>query len=396
MVSTRLGIALDATRVRIVLLRGDRLVHAAEAEPGEDAPLEETLQSLLAAAPLPRWPRPSATVALGPSYSQIRRLSGLPELADPRLLEGAIQEGVSRFFTGIPGEAAITGVVRDGPGHAWAGALNRGVVARVLQGCARARVQVRAVVPAVVALAPLCGDGAHRWGDGNVVAEFTTRHGALVTTGRRRPGPEPLAPELVLDSAADLPDLRFADAYAAARVRGSERLALRFGRADTPAWRISVAAAALALALAGAVWLPARRSAAAEREAAAELSRLTTQRRRAATTRRELERTNAALAQITSFTDASRSPVRLLARFAAVLPQGSALVSIEGDSAGGALVALAPRASMVLGALERIPEIEAGEISGPVTREVAAGRPVERVSVRFRFRRHTPSHARGR
>jgi hypothetical protein len=123
---------------------------------------------------------------------------------------------------------------------------------------------------------------------------------------------------------------------------------------------------------------------------------LTAQRRKAAATRKELERTNVALAQITGFPDASRSPVRFLARFATVLPPGCALVSIEGDSVGGSLVALAPRATMVLGAMERIPELEAGEISGPVTREVAAGTPVERVSVRFRFRRHTPSPTRGR
>jgi hypothetical protein len=97
----------------------------------------------------------------------------------------------------------------------------------------------------------------------------------------------------------------------------------------------------------------------------------------------ELRRVTAALDEVAAF-DASRRPATtLLAELTRALPDGAAMVALRIDSAGGSLVAVAPRAPAVLMPLERVPGIRAPEIVGPVTREVLGGREVERVTVRF-------------
>jgi hypothetical protein len=92
----------------------------------------------------------------------------------------------------------------------------------------------------------------------------------------------------------------------------------------------------------------------------------------------------AALDQVAALEARRQSPTLFLGALARALPRGSALVEVRVDSAGGNLVAVAPRAAALLPALERIAGAAPLEIAGPVTREHVAGQTLERMTVRFR------------
>src|SRR5881296_3715873 len=84
--TTRIGLALARDAVRAVAVRRRRILWAAEAplEPG--AALDAAIRSLLAAAPVPRFPRPVLSAAIGPQASQVRLVAGLPDIQDSETL----------------------------------------------------------------------------------------------------------------------------------------------------------------------------------------------------------------------------------------------------------------------------------------------------------------------
>lgn len=392
--SVSIGVALGAAEVRVVVLRGGRVAAASEAELGPgDAPAE-AIAELLAAAPVPRWPRPAVTVALGPSRAQVRRVAGLPATVDARVLAGVLREGAGRFFlrNGVP--PLTTGVRVESPGTVLAAALDRDAVRAAEEGCRRAGFRLAAVVPAVAVLGAGVADSRVLWRDGSVAAEVEMEDGRTLSVRRLGAaatplgGPEP-APVAALAPLGERAG-RFADAYGAALLRRDEPLALRPGgegapERPVPTWRLAIPLAMAVVALAFAAVAPAWRATSAGDEAAARLSALGPRRARAAEARRQLDDVTAALGEASAFSAGSRSPTVLLAGITRALPPGAALVSLTVDTAGGEAVALAPRAAAVLSAMERVPGIEAPAIVGAVTRETAAGRAVERVGVRFSF-----------
>jgi hypothetical protein len=101
--------------------------------------------------------------------------------------------------------------------------------------------------------------------------------------------------------------------------------------------------------------------------------------------RQRVEQVTLALDEVARFSEARRSPLALLAALTAALPAASAIVTLKVDSAGGTIVALAPRAALIVTQLEAVEAIVAPEITGPVSREIVAGRELERVTVRFRL-----------
>jgi hypothetical protein len=278
----------------------------------------------------------------------------------------------------------------EAPGIVWAGALDEPAARAAEAGCRAAGLQVDAFVPAAVALAHGLEDGRHLWADGAVAAEVEVAGGTL-TAVRRLSAATAQGDARPVAALAALGEQgwRFADAYGAAVLPAAEPLAVRRGeggrrREDVPPWRLGVAAAAACIALAGAAVAPAWRAMQAEERAAATLAQVQRQRRAASAAERELATVTRALREVAAFDSARRSPILALADLARALPEGSALVAVRADTAGGSIVALAPRAAAVMAPLERVPGIGSPEIVGPVTSEVAAGRRVERVTVRFR------------
>jgi hypothetical protein len=390
--STAVGIAIGAGEVRAVVLKAGRVVAASEVEVGPHDSLADAVAEVLAGAPVPKLPRPTVVAALGPSRSQVRRITGLPPVTDPRVLADILREGTPRFFLQNGTPLVTTGVRIESPGTAWGAALDADAVRAAEEGCRRAGFRLTAILPAVAVLSAGLSGERLVWRDGAVTAEVVPGAGGRIESVRRLPPAAAVesgdaVPAAALAEVGEQAPL-FAAAYGAAAAGADEVLAFRPGAhaartGHVPAWRLALAGTALAAALAFFAVAPARREHRAEAAASARLEQLARTRAQAARTRQDLDDVTGALAEVADFSARRRSPTLLLASLTRALPVGTALVSFRMDSAGGSVVALAPRAASVVSALERVPGVVAPEILGAVTREAAAGRQVERVTVRF-------------
>ena len=92
-----------------------------------------------------------------------------------------------------------------------------------------------------------------------------------------------------------------------------------------------------------------------------------------------------ALAQVATFDASRRSVTLILAQLERALPENAALVTVRLDTAGGTMVILAPRAAAALAALDSVPAVVAPVIIGPVTKEMAGTRELERATIQFRL-----------
>ncbi len=389
-----LGLAVSASALRLVAVRGSSVIWAGECA-RDESPLASQLARLIATLPVRRWPRPRVVVAVGPSVSQVKRISGLPPLTDMGALTAVVREGAGRFFlrNGIP--LVTTGVRVVEPGIAWSAAIEQPAVAEIEQACDAARLRLVSIVPALVVLGRALQDRNIVWGDGDArsVAEFD--RGVLARTTRYA-GNEPAAPPTPVRALASLGDgaWRYADAYGAAVHPPADAMAVRRDRGETrapvAAWRPVVAGAACALAVLAALSAPIFAARRAERTAVARVATLARTRAVALGGERELASVTGALAEVAAF-DATRRPATtLIAAIARALPEGSALVALRTDTATGTAVVLAPQSAALLARLEKSPSIVAPEMAGPVTREAAGAAPLERVTVRFRLSPATP------
>lgn len=394
--SIRIGLAVSIDSVRMVAVRDERILWAGESPIDEDAPLERAVGKLLAQITVPRWPRPRVFAAIGPAQAQVKRLSGLPPVTDARVVAQLVRESPGRFFlkNGIP--LTTTGVRLAGKEEAWGGALDEPVVRAIADVCRRQRLSLRGIVPTVLVLGRSIEGDRIVWRDGDVAAELTLKEGALdeirrLPSGREHDEGSPTlrAPLGALGEEA----WRFADAYAAAMTRDDEPLAARPGRAATdearrvPRWRIAIAACALGLTALAAAFAPGVAAARASRHAARSLHELGPTRAAVVRAEADLNLVSGALDEVSGFENGRRSTIGFLAALSDALPPTAQLVAVRLDSAGGNLVVLSPRAGDALSRVERLGDVEAPEIVGPVTREYVGQQEKERVTIRFRWRR---------
>jgi hypothetical protein len=287
---------------------------------------------------------------------------------------------------------------RDGDSEGWSAAIEQPVIAELEAACRSHGLRLAAVMPtlAVIPLA-LHGDSL-TWDDGEVCALVTLSGGRLTSMRRTAAdaaapasGPEavPLAVPGLAALGAD--GWRFADAYGAAVASVRDPLAYRPARAAsaTPIRKSRLVAAgiACAIAMASAVLGPTLVSRHAAAQATGALAALAHQRRAAEGAESDLVHVSRALDEVAAF-DSDRHPAVLLVNdLARALPTGGGLVTLRVDSAGGTLVALAPRAAILIERLEHVPGLTTPTFVGPVTREVAAGSEVERVAIHFSWAR---------
>ena len=126
----RIGVGVGADALRLVYVRRGRVRWSGEMDfEGADT-LERALPELLRQSPLPRWPRPVVTVAVGPFATQLKRVTGLPPLSDPRLTASLIRENQSRFFMRNGQPLLTTGVRTIEDGAAWVGSRPCGPAVR--------------------------------------------------------------------------------------------------------------------------------------------------------------------------------------------------------------------------------------------------------------------------
>ncbi|HEX2778574.1 MAG TPA: hypothetical protein VHM30_03675 [Gemmatimonadaceae bacterium] len=390
----RVGLAVASDTVRIACVREGRILWAGESPILADLPLEASVARLLDTAPLPRWPRPATVVAVGPARSQVKRLLGLPPVADPRALSRMVTENAGRFFlrNGIP--LATAAGVGAGDREAWGSAIEAPLVIEVAALCRRRRLRLVGIVPSVAVLGAALRTERVVWPDGDVAAAVEWRGDAMCEVRRVPLDDAPGA--AVPDVAPELAMLgteawRYADAYGAAVASSPSPLMLRpDGRsaaepAQVPKWRVMLAASVLAIGLTVYALAPLIAAANVSRAATQTIVSLASDRGRAAAAAAELRRVSDALNEAAAFGRMRRSPLGVLAELTRGLPASAQLVSVRIDTAGGTIVALAARGADVMAALEAMPSAVAPQIIGPVTRESVGGREKERVTVRFRW-----------
>jgi hypothetical protein len=146
----------------------------------------------------------------------------------------------------------------------------------------------------------------------------------------------------------------------------------------------AAAVAAAIIAAASVLVAPGVAARAAEHEARARLASLAPVRGEVAVAERELGKLTEALREVAAFDSRRYSVTRFMGDVTRALPDESALVTFRLARQSGSLVALTPRAAAVVVGLESVRGLEAAEIVGPVTREVVAGKTLERVTIRFR------------
>jgi hypothetical protein len=340
------GLSVERDRLRAVGVRGARVLWGQDLGVSDETPLAEALPTFLGTLPVGRFARPHITVALGPAFAQTKRLAGLPPLGDERMLARAVSEHAARFFL-KNGVALVTTSVRlDADGRPWAAALQKHVVDTIVTACRASRVRLSGIVPAV-----------------DVARRETTE---LTALGREAH--------------------EFAAAYGAAITSGALIWrAVSSSKPDVPRWRAAAAASSVVLALGAAALAPGLEAHLAEHQAVAHVAAVAGTSRAALRVARDNELVTRALQEVGAF-DRGRRPITvLMAQLAAALPDSAALLALHIDSAGGSIVALAPRAGALLARLEHVSGLAAPEITGPVTREAARGRDLERVTVRFRW-----------
>jgi hypothetical protein len=407
-----IGVAIDGACVRAVGLRFGRVVWGLETEITNPDAIAEALTACLASRPrhrswlgriaqaiVARGFPPVATIALGPTHAQTKRLVGLPPLANAHLAARAVQEHAGHFFlkNGIP--LVTTSVRADGTESAWAAAFEQPMVTALATACHESRVQLHAIVPAVDVLSHglvATYDETLVWRDGSARDAFAiTWHGGRLAGVRRAmvPTGETVSP-VAVPALAVLGDRawRFAPAYGAAvsptgqdpsapltyRAHGHHRRA-------TSQRHVAFAAAAMILALTLAALAPGLAARRAEQRATMQLKRLGPSETRALSVARELGLVTAALGEVAAFEQSASISILELRDLSNALPTGAALLTVHMDSLGGSIVAIAPRAGAVVTPLDHISWLASPEIVGPVTREHAGGHDVERVTVRFRW-----------
>jgi hypothetical protein len=346
-VSIVVGVAIERDRLRAVGVRGTHVLWGVDAALADDGSLDASLAAFFERLPLGRLVRrPCVTVALGATFAQTKRLAGLPPIADERVLARTVGEHAARFFlkNGVP--LVTTSVRLDAEGRPWGAALQKNVVDTIVNVCRNSRLRLSGIVPAVdvarteiAALTPL----------GNDAMEFAAAYGAAVT-----------ASALIWRAGA------VADERA-------------------PRWRVAAVAGAAGVAFVLAAVAPGFSARVAERRAVAHLSTIASPTRAARRVSRDLGLVTSALGEVATFDHERRPLTVVMAALGKALPEGAALLALHVDSAGGSIVALAPRAGALLTRLENVPGLAAPEVTGPVTLETAAGHDVERVAVRFHW-----------
>ncbi len=155
-------------------------------------------------------------------------------------------------------------------------------------------------------------------------------------------------------------------------------------------WGAICAAATL---LAGASWFGSEVH--NERAAERELARLKPALDGALAVQRDLDAAHDALGAIAAAQAGKMYRARFLARLTSALPDSAFLVGLRLEPDGtGSLSGYAPRAAAVVAQLERRGIVRTPTLEGPTSREVVAGRELERFAIRFRLPLATEGTAR--
>ncbi len=361
------------------------------------------LAELLATAPKRRAPI-RVTVAMGASYAQIKRISGVPSTMRAELASRLVRENAASFFLRSSPRLITTGVQRGRDGAPWSAALDAVLVEEVVDVLRAAGFRPPLFVPEPVAASMVLAPGTHHIVDGDVVAELTiTNRGALERVRRVRRGIDDggggdanreWTAESLRESSAPLRSLGeearyYLAAFAAATCPANHPLTWR-PPADPrrvrslARWRLGVAAAALVVCATAAVVAPGLRASVDVSRAGRLAERGEAVRVEAERIEGELRNVTAALDRVDRFVSRRDDVPLLLAELARALPDSTALLSFRTDSAEASLSVLTPHAAQVIVELATAKRVVSPRIVGAVVRDAGARTPLERATIRFR------------
>ena len=401
--STRLGISVRRDECAGLILRRGRVRWRRRVGRGSIDGVRAAIAELLATAPT-RRAHVRVTVALGASYTQVKRIGGVPSAMRADLASRLVRENVTSFFLRTSPRLVTTGVQRSDDGAAWSAALDAALVEEVIEALHGAGFRPPVFIPEPVAASIMLAPGTHHVVDGDVGMEFTTTNrGALERIRRLRrasddDGGDDAIREWTVESlhepSAAIRSLgeearHYRAAFAAATCPPNHPLTWRPPpdpqRVRSLArWRVGVAAVALVLSATAAATAPGIR-------AAVDVGRSLRLAERGEAPRVEAERIEAELRNVTAALDrvdrfASRRydiPL-VLAELAQAIPDSTALLSLRVDSVETSLSVLTPRAADVIVDLASVERVVSPRIVGSVMREGAARTPLERATIRFR------------
>ena len=385
-----IGIAVEREQVTAVAIRRGRLVWCGQRTLSADD-LTSAIDTLVATVPRSWRDTLRIRVVISPAWCQFRRLGGLPGSLEPALARRAVEENCERFFLRTAAQLAVATPVRSANGSFTTTVFDASVIAAIR--ASRASVHCIGAAVAVVqhALAEQSGTTIEWAIDGEVV-RVTLDAGVAVTAAVLMAGSaEASSRHHVLAPPLSGVGPTYAPAFAAAVAGWTDIPALRASDLRKNEQRlVSVRrigiVAVLLMALVGWAVAPglvaarvAREADRRERDLHVALSRVS----RAV----DRERQRLSLArQVSAFTASRRSMVSLLGQMTGVLPESTAIASIRVDSASGTLTVLSPRSMRALRGLAGLRAVEGVRVAGPVTREIIAGRELERMTVKFRLR----------
>lgn len=405
-----LGIGISSESVRAIRVRGADIEWSTERVITEARQLDVALDEVLAEAVGTSRRSSEVTVAVGPSCAQLRRLTRLPPVS-AGMLDALIQENASRFFlrNGVP--VVTTSVARDDDGAVWAGAIEQPVIRSVANACARHRLKLIGIVPSVAVLHYALTIDSITWPDGEFTAVVEYERGRIVA--HRRVASDPAVERTDLTATELTPPLReigaagwrFADAYGAALAGPRPILATHptASSARTHPWlghRLLPSGVACGLALIVATTAPGVAAIRDEHRSLRALAALGAAADEAAVAEHQYAVARSELRELRRFSEQGRSVTLMLASITRALAAPAMLTSIQFDSAGGTLTAIAPSASSVLQQLDSVHAMKDMVIVGPVVPETGssegatlpAGSPessrpgrTERVTIRYKW-----------
>jgi hypothetical protein len=393
------GLGIVRDEVRGVLVVRGRIVRQARCAVSEERPMDAALDDVLSRL-RQRWrPRPRVMAAVGPSSSQLRRLSRLPPISDEIALAEVIRVNAARFFIKNGAPLLTSAVRRSADDAVWAAAFDEPTIRVIADACRTQHLTLVAVMPASVALSRACRSSTFVCADGDAAlvtecdAAGTIVHVRRVTAESLRQSAavaaDDLAPALrPLGESAS----RYADAFGATLVERSEPLAVRpdkrgpWRNAPIATWRLGLASLVLAGAVTFAVTAPVLAARRAGHDAALRLASINSRLRATRWMESELTQTTTALAFVGSFARTRRPVTQLLEELTDALPADASLSSLRIDAEGGSLVASAPRVANVLVELREVQQITDATIVGSISPDGSAAERAERATIRFRWR----------
>lgn len=386
----RLGISIHAREVRAVLVRGRQVAWHAAVDRTSITSLGDAITSLLSSLPKSPGVR-RATVAIGPSSCQVKKLDGLPSVGDLSLLTRLLHENSASFFLLGGSRLAITDVARLGGGTLWAGAFDHDVALVAVAALKKKGYLKFRIVPSVIALASVLQAGETCWSDGDHAVEIRVTDGQILAHVRRVLQETPAEIPKLIGPVTQLGDDAWPNAAAFAAAILPRNASFTWRPAPDPKRvarlrRVRMAAMVVVCVLCAlaAVVAPGVRAARVVRNSAEEMDRLREAQTEFARAQGELRRTALALDRIERFQAERGKTTLLLGALSQALPESTALATLRLDSLDGNFVALTPHAADILPQLASIPEIISPRIVGSLTNEMVGTAQVQRATIRFK------------